>query len=259
MVFWNALYFHRGAYVPNPAKSAEWNRGAYLVTGPGHCGDCHTPKNWLYADKAELALTGNIIENWWAADLTADPREGLSGWSKADIVDYLKTGRNEHLMVAGPMAGVVAQSTSKMHDDDVAAIAAYLKDQPPRIKPVPIAEPSRAVMAMGRTQFRAHCQDCHNYDGTGVPRRYPTLDGAPTVQSRDPTTVIRIVLSGQKPPAISARPDDKPMPAFAEKMNDEEIAAVATYVRNSWGNRAPPVSAKQVSDLRKKLAQKESE
>ncbi len=254
MVFWNALYFHKGAYVPDAAKSAQWNRGAYLVKGPGHCDDCHTPKNSLYADREKLALSGNIVENWWAADLTADKREGLGSWSKSDIVDYLKTGRNDHLMAAGPMAGVIAGSTSQMHPDDVEALAVYLKDLPAVLPKTPLTEASSTAMAAGRTQFRKHCQDCHNYDGTGVPRRYPTLDGATTVQARNPTTIIHIILDGQKPPAISARPDDKPMPGFADKMSDSEIADVATYIRNAWGNRAPAVSPKQVQDLRKTLA-----
>jgi mono/diheme cytochrome c family protein len=107
---------------------------------------------------------------------------------------------------------------------------------------------------VGRAQFREHCQDCHNYDGSGVPRRYTTLAGASTVQARDPTTILRIILEGMKPPAVSARPDDKPMPAYAQKMTDGEIADVATYMRNAWGNRAPAVSMRQVQDLRKKLA-----
>ena len=109
-------------------------------------------------------------------------------------------------------------------------------------------------MKAGRAQFRKHCQDCHNYDGTGVPRRFPTLTGSPTVQARDATTLVRIILEGQEPPAISARPDDEPMPAFAEKMTDVEIADVATYMRNAWDNRAPAVSMQQVRDLRTKLA-----
>jgi mono/diheme cytochrome c family protein len=109
-------------------------------------------------------------------------------------------------------------------------------------------------MSAGRAQFRKHCQDCHNYDGTGVPRRYQALVGVPTVQARNPTTVLRVILEGQKPPAISARPDDKPMPAFAEKMTDAEVADVATYIRNAWGNRAAAVSAREVNDLREKLA-----
>lgn len=259
MGIWNALYFDKKPYQTDPSKSDAWNRGAYIVTGPGHCGDCHTPKNWLYADKDKLALTGNIIENWWAADLTGDPREGLESWSRDEIIDYLKTGRNQHLMAAGPMQGVIAASTSQMHDEDVASIATYLKDLPPLMPPQkPMAGPSDAAMASGRAQFREHCQDCHNYDGTGVPRRFSNLVAASTVQARDPTGIIHIILSGQKPPAVSARPDDKKMPAFAEKMTDSEIADVVTYIRNSWGNRASPVAPADVQALRKKLAAEKS-
>jgi mono/diheme cytochrome c family protein len=253
MVIWNALYLEKGEYVPDPAKSAQWNRGAYLVKGPGHCGDCHTPKNFLHANRESLSLSGNLVENWWAADLTGDEREGLGGWSAADVVEYLKTGRNRHLMAAGSMAVVVAASTSKMRDDDLAAIAAYLKELPAVVEQQALPEPPASAMKVGRAQFRKHCQDCHNYDGTGVPRRYPTLTGAPTVQARDPTTIVRIILEGMDPPAISARPDDEPMPAYAEKMTDSEIADVATYMRNAWGNRAPSVSAQQVQKLREEL------
>ncbi len=254
MVIWNALYLTKGEYVPDPAKSAQWNRGAYLVKGPGHCDDCHTPKNFLYANRESLALSGNLVENWWASDLTADDREGLGAWSAPDIVEYLKTGRNRHLMAAGSMAVIVTASTSQMRDDDLAAIAAYLKDLSPVIEQQALPEPAPSAMNAGRKQFRKHCQDCHNYDGTGVPRRYPTLAGATTVQARDPTTIIRIILEGMEPPAISARPDDEPMPAYAKKMTDDEIADVTTYMRNAWGNRASAVSAQQVQDLRKKLA-----
>jgi mono/diheme cytochrome c family protein len=251
---WNALYLHKGQYVPDPAKSAQWNRGAYLVKGPGHCDDCHTPKNFLYANRESLALSGNLVENWWAADLTADDREGLGAWRAADIVEYLKTGRNRHVMAGGSMVEIITASTSQMHDDDLAAIAAYLKDLPPMMEQDELVPPSPSTMKAGRAQFRKHCQDCHNFDGTGVPRRFPTLAGSATVQARDPTTIVRIILEGQDPPAISARPDDEPMPAFVQKMKDGEIADVATYMRNSWGNRAPAVSIQQVQDLREKLA-----
>ena len=254
MAIWNALYVGKNDYVADPAKSAQWNRGAYLVNGPGHCGDCHTPKNLLYAPRKKLALAGDLVENWWAADLTGDEREGLGTWRASDIVEYLKTGRNQHTMAGGSMAVVIEASTSQMHNDDLAAIAAYLKDLPPHTEQQTVPEPPASTMDAGRAKFREHCQDCHNYDGTGVPRRFPTLAGSPTVQARNPTTILRVILEGQDPPAISARPDDKPMPPFAEKMTDGEIADVATYMRNTWGNRAPAASAKQVSDLRKELA-----
>ena len=257
LAIWNGLYFDEGEFVPDPDKSAQWNRGAYLVNGPGHCGACHTPKNFLYADREPLAFSGNLVENWWAADLTGDDREGLGGWSAADIVEYLKTGRNRHLMAAGPMVDVITVSTSKMRDDDLAAIAAYLKELAPVVEDEAVPEPAAEIMKEGRAQFREHCQDCHNYDGTGVPRRYQALVGVPTVQASNPTTVLRVILEGQKPPAISARPDDEPMPGFAEKLTDREVADVTTYIRNAWGNRAAAVSERQVRDLREKIAAEE--
>jgi mono/diheme cytochrome c family protein len=251
---WNALYLDKSADVSDPSKSAQWNRGAYLVVGPGHCGDCHTPKNFLYAQRKQRALSGDLVENWWAADLTGDDREGLGTWSESDIVEYLKTGRNEHTIAGGSMAVVIEASTSQMHKDDLAAIAVYLKDLPPETEQQTAPEPPVVTMDAGRAGFREHCQDCHNYDGTGVPRRFPTLAGSPTVQASNPTTILRVILEGQELPAISARPDDKPMPRFEEKLTDGEIADVATYMRNAWGNRASAVSAKQVADLRKTLA-----
>jgi mono/diheme cytochrome c family protein len=250
----NALDADERESAADPNRSARWNRGAHLVKGPAHCGACHTPKNSVYAEREDLALSGNLVENWWAADLTADDREGLGGWSSADIVEYLKTGRNRHLMAAGPMVDVITVSTSRMRADDLAAIAAYLKELPAVLEPETPPEPAAAMMDAGRAQFRKHCQDCHNYDGTGVPRRYQALVGVPTVQARDPTTVLRVILEGQEPPAISARPDDDPMPGFDEKMTDLEVAEVATYIRNAWGNRAAAVSERRVHDLRAKIA-----
>lgn len=254
LAIWNRLYLRKAEYVPDPTRSARWNRGAYLVKGPGHCGACHTPKNFLYADREPLALSGNLVEDWWAADLTADEREGLGAWSENDIAEYLKTGRNQHAMAGGSMVQIIEASTSRMRDADLAAIATFLKDLPPVLTSQPLTEPAPSTMKAGRTQFRKHCQDCHNYDGTGVPRRYPTLAGSPTVQASNPTTILRIILAGQKPPAISARPDDDPMPAFADKMTDDEIADATTYLRNAWGNRAPAASAQQVRKLREALA-----
>jgi mono/diheme cytochrome c family protein len=254
LAIWNGLYLRESAYVPESSKSAQWNRGAYLVEGPGHCGDCHTPKNMLYGQRKRREFSGDLVENWWAPDLTGDTRQGLGTWSSSDIVEYLKTGRNRHTMAGGSMVLVIEASTSQMHNDDLAAIAAYLKDLPPETEQETVPDPPPPTMEAGRAGFREHCQDCHNYDGTGVPRRFPTLAGSPTVQARNPTTILRLILEGQHPPAISARPDDKPMPPFADKMTDDEIADVASYMRNAWGNRAPAASAKEVSDLRKTLA-----
>ena len=255
MAVWNALYFKEGEYKPDPAQSAQWNRGAYIVTGPGHCGGCHTPKNFLMADKDDQALGGAVTENWFAADLSGDAREGLGGWSDADVVEYLKNGRNARSTASGSMQEVVGHSTSRMSDDDRGAIAAYLKSLPPAV-PVPRPpDPDPAALKAGEAIFADACAGCHLPRGEGQPRLFPPLAGNASVQSRDPTTILRLVLKGSRSPATKDMPTPLAMPAFDWKLSDGQIADVATYIRNSWGNQAAQVNASDVGKLRRDLAQ----
>jgi mono/diheme cytochrome c family protein len=249
---WNALFFHAGTFRPDPARSDEWNRGAYLVWGPGHCGACHTPKNFLGADRNKHALEGGRLDDWVAVNLTGDPRQGLGGWSKADLVEYLRGGRNGHAAASGSMGEVIYFTTSRMSDADLSAIAAYLKDLPagaPRttLKPAP-----GDSMRAGEAIFVDNCAACHRASGHGVPRFFPSLEGDASLQSKDPTTIVRIILEGSRSIPTPAKPTPLAMPAFAWKLDDGEIASVATYVRNAWGNAAPAVAAGKVAKLRRK-------
>jgi mono/diheme cytochrome c family protein len=128
MLGWDFLFFTPDAFHPDQSKSAEWNRGAYLVEGLGHCGACHTPKNVLGADKVSEALQGAKIQGWLAPKLAGNPMDGIGAWSIDELTEYLRTGRNKHSAVKGPMAEVVASSTSKMPEADLRAIAVYLKN-----------------------------------------------------------------------------------------------------------------------------------
>jgi len=249
MAGWNMLFFNKGTYQPDPNKSAEWNRGAYLVEGPGHCGACHTPKNIFGADKASKALQGGVIQDWTAPNLTAQTSEGLGGWSEADIAEYLKTGRNRLSGATGLMAEVVVNSTSKMSDADLKAIAVYLKDVGPSSAPS-VSAPAQNFMQAGEAVYRDSCAACHQGNGTGVPHMFPPLQGNAMVQQADPTTVLRIILEGAKTAATAQRPTTSAMPAYGWKLDDQQIAAVATYVRNSWGNKAGPVASDMVSRMR---------
>jgi len=252
MVFWNWLFLHEGSYKPNPAKSAEWNRGAYLVTGPGHCGACHTPMNLFGAPKRGHDYQGGKFGLWFAPDLTPNHRTGLGGWTRPELLEFLKAGRNVHAQASGEMGEVVAYSTSQMTDQDLNAIATYLADQPtsPAAR---VNAPDPAVMRQGEAIWVDACSACHRMSAAGVPRFFPPLQQDANLQQRDPTTILHLVLGGARSTPTDKAPTPLSMPSFAWKLNDGQIAAVTTYIRNSWGNAAPSVSSGDVAKLRKKL------
>jgi mono/diheme cytochrome c family protein len=252
LIGWDALSFSPHAFRGNPSMSPQWNRGAYLVEGLEHCGACHTPKNLLGAERNDQAYRGAVIENWVAPDLTGNPRTGLGRWSAGDIVQYLKTGRNVHANASGLMGEVVAYSTSLLSDADLAAIATYLKALPAS-PALSSSAPEAAAMRTGSAIFSDACTACHLAGGKGQPGTFPPLQGSSVAQQHDPTGVIRLILAGTRTAPTRSRPSFQSMPSFAWKLSDQEVADVATYVRNSWGNRAPPVSAHQVAKVRSKL------
>lgn len=251
MVFWNALFFDGKRFQPVADKSDAWNRGAFIVEGPGHCAACHTPKNFLGGDKSGDALQGTTLQGSFAPDLTGDQRGGLADWSADDIASYLKTGRNRHAAASGPMADVIRDSTSQLRDSDLRAIAAYLKDLPasqsPTAQPVAASDPA---MRAGQAIYVDNCEACHAADGNGVANLVPPLKDSPVVQSRDPTTLAGVVLHGTQNVATAQAPTGPSMPALGWKLTDQQVAAVLTYVRNSWGNAAPAVDAGAVGTSR---------
>ena len=256
---WNWMFFEDSDFKPSPDKSAAWNRGAYLVEGLGHCGACHTPKNFLGADETKKGLQGSSLQNWFAPSLGSDLRAGLGGWSSADIVEYLKTGRNAHYNATGPMAEVVTYSTSKLSNEDLTAIATYLKDLPGAKTGQTANSQSASSNAPnnGAAIYGDSCSACHRMSGEGIEHMFPTLKGSSSVQQSDPTTIIRVILQGARTVPTDARPTPSSMPAYGWKLNDAQVAAVASYVRNAWGNVAPPVTADQVRNLRDKVGSAE--
>jgi mono/diheme cytochrome c family protein len=208
--------------------------------------------NLLGAPKEQQHLRGGIIEDWFAPDLTSNRRKGLGGWSRQELVDYLKTGRNAHANAAGPMGEVVAKSTADMTDADLGDIAAYLSDRPPS-PPTPAAHADSEIMRRGEAIFVDNCSACHQMQGQGTPGLFPPLRDHAGLQQTIPTTTIRVVLTGVQSTPTRARPTGVSMPAYAWKLSDEEVAAVVTYTRNAWGNSAPAVSAVDVATLRVKL------
>jgi mono/diheme cytochrome c family protein len=257
MVFWNWLNFTPGRYQPDPQKPAAWNRGAYIVEGAGHCGTCHTPKTLLGGDKTGTPLAGATLQGWFAPDITTDPHKGIGGWSKDDIAEYLKTGANSWTLASGPMAEAVSHSTSQMTDEDIAAVATYLRDSGAgtSTKPKPAAvPPDDKVMRAGAAIYKDSCAACHKDTGAGESRLFPRLAGSALVQSDDPTTLVRVVLQGSRAVSTSSMPTAPAMPGFDWRLNDAQVGAVLTYIRNSWGNAAAPVSADVIASQRTSLA-----
>ena len=254
---WNLLFFHPHDFQADASKSAQWNRGAYLVNGLGHCGQCHTPTNLFGANVERSAFHGGSLENSVAPDLTGNKRTGLGGWSTAQIVEYLKTGRNDRAQASGPMAEVISYSTSLMSDQDLQAIVTYLQSLPASPAADPAA-PDAAAMKRGAEIYSDACASCHLDQGRGQPRYFPPLSNDTAVQQANPDGVLRMVLAGTRTAPTAGRPSPLAMPSFAWKLDDQEIADVTTYVRNSWGNRAQRVTASQVAHERRKLDLKTS-
>jgi mono/diheme cytochrome c family protein len=257
MLAWNKLFFTPGTFRPDPRKSEEWNRGAYLTEGLGHCGACHTPKNLLGGDKASRRFRGYALQGWFAPDITNDRRRGLGGWSVEDVAAYLKTGHTGTAAATGLMAETIGNSTSQLSDADLKAIAVYLKDEPgpgnDQNQQTPVAS-SDAPMKVGAKIYADECAACHGANGKGVSGLFPALDGSAVVQQVDATSLMHVVLRGARTVATDAAPTAAGMPQFGWFLKDDEVAAVLTYIRNAWGNAASSVTAGEVAKARQAFA-----
>lgn len=257
---WRTLYFQEGAYQPDHAKSEEWNRGAYLVEGLGHCAMCHSAINALGGSSESTAFQGGLIpmQNWYAPSLTSNKEAGLGDWSIEDIGSLLRTGVSPRGAVYGPMAEVVHDSLQYMTDGDTRAMSVYLKSlgegSPPAASAssVPLAEGS-LLMRLGMTVYDGQCASCHGGQGRGMPPHYPPLAGNPSIQMESAVNPIRMVLNGGYPPGTAGNPMPYGMPPFAQSLSDDEVAAVVTYIRSTWGNRGTAISARQANELRAAL------
>jgi mono/diheme cytochrome c family protein len=257
LAVWRALYFRPAVHEDDPARSKTWNRGAYLVQGLGHCGACHSPRNAFGATPQLMDLSGGLIpmQNWYAPSLASASEAGVADWPLADIEALLVTGVSPRGTVLGPMAEVVQQSTQHLRPDDVNAMAVFLKALPPapgeaERDPRNVPVPAAGVRDRGAFLYGQHCAACHGDKGEGVRNAYPPLAGNRAVSMRDPHNLVQVVLYGGYPPATPGNPRPYGMPPFALALGDADIAAVLSYIRSSWGNRAAPVSELTVSRQR---------
>jgi mono/diheme cytochrome c family protein len=252
---WRTLYF-RPADTEAAQSTAvpEMARGAYLVQGLAHCGECHGARNRWGAVDPRKSLSGAVLpgEFWYAPSLTAADEASVAGWSREDTVALLTAGTNRHATASGPMAEVVRHSTQYLLPDDATAMATYLASlgQVPAPTAAP-AVPAKAGMPMiGARIYDNQCAQCHGKQGEGKPGAYPALAGNRAVQMANTNNLVMTVLHGGFAPATTPNPQPHGMPPFVLTLSDAEIASVLSFVRTSWGNAAAPVSDFDINKIR---------
>ncbi len=236
LALWQTLFFS-----PARADAPSPGRGAELVRGLGHCAACHAPRNALGA--SDGSLRGGLMdlgpgERWWAPSL--HPQQGQAQASQAELVALLRDGVAAHGSAAGPMATVVAQSLQHWRDEDLQAMAEYLRALPPETPSQRKTEPPPpGQLERGRELYAQRCADCHGAQGEGRAGAYPPLARNPTVLQPELHTLVQLLERGGFAPSTRGNPQPHGMgPQF---LDDEDLAAVLTHIRTQWGNRAAPV------------------
>jgi alcohol dehydrogenase (quinone), cytochrome c subunit len=247
---------------------AKLDRGAYLVEALAHCGSCHTPRNELtfaeegYDSRSAEFLTGASFGGWPALDLRAKD-SAAQRWSAGELVSLLASGRNETAGVSGEMALAVEHSLQYLPKSDIEAIVAYLKairqERAESDASAPRRSPAATIqtlvsaspqLELGALLYLDNCNACHFADGKGAKNVFPRLDGNALVTAMEPVGLVSVILNGDAAPSTISRPERLAMPDFGWRLKDEEVAALATFVRKSWSNDAPPVTAAEVTKLR---------
>ena len=262
LAVWRSLFFEPSPFQPDQAQNAEWNRGAYLVQGLGHCAACHSQRNVLGATGAVDDLSGGLMPvlNWYAPNLTRDAESGLVSTPLPEIVRLLRTGASDTAQTSGPMGEVVQHSLQHLSEADLQAMAVYLQSRARNATQPPLkaAQPPRIhlrVAEQGAQVYERQCQQCHGERGEGIKTAsgevaYPALAGNRAVLLQDPTNLVQLVLYGGYGPVTRGHPRPFGMPPSVLVLRDQDIAAVLTHLRSQWGNQASEVTPLQVNRIR---------
>ena len=228
-------------------KSDEWNRGAYLVQGASHCGSCHTPRGFSMQEKAltesdEHYLSGSELDGWYAPNIRGEK------YDEQALIALLKTGRSQHLSVAGTMAEMVTHSGQYFTDGDLKSIAIYLRSLPP-VQEEHTTQTVAKISDEGKASYAMYCSTCHGADGKGSDYIIPALTNNPAVLESNPASLLNVILSGAATPATKGHIPYS-MPGYSQIMNDQQIAGLLNTVRASWGNKASEIKAGDVKKQR---------
>ncbi len=261
MGIWALLFDPDKRFEPNVARSAQWNRGAYLAEAMGHCGECHTPRNLMFALNNRQKFAGAIQAGWRAYNITPDPSSGVGAWSDADLLHYLATGHADGRgTAAGPMGEAVDASLSHLVPSDLTAMVAYLRtvthvaspDLPaPKVDAAPTS-PAEGLAAnaelRGKAVYEGACAGCHGWSGISPVIAFASLTGTRAVNDPGAINVAQVIIGGAQRHAGDQSGDN--MPAFGAAYSDAEIADVANYVTARFGAQRSGLTAEQVAKLR---------
>jgi nicotinate dehydrogenase subunit B len=248
MAGWNALFHDSKTFAPDPAKSAAWNRGAYLVEGLGHCGACHSPRNALGAEKANAYLAGGFAEGWEAPPLTSLSHAPIP-WSEDELFAYLRSGESRlHGVAAGPMA-LVVKDLAALPDEDIRAMAVYLRsfnenaigraEQQTLATKLETSTATSSASTVGARLYQGACAVCHEVGGAPLFGSKPSLALNSNLHSAVPDNLIQVILHGIPAPASS---DLGYMPGFKDSFNDRQIAELVSWLRRQFAPDKPPWS-----------------
>lgn len=256
---WKLLFFHPGRYQPDPAKDAQWNQGAYLATGLSHCGGCHTPRNFLGAEKPRQAYAGFELDGWYAPALTAANPSPLP-WTREDIAGYLRAGFSPlHGVAAGSMSPVVHQGLAAAPDADLVAIAGYFADLNGATGRLPGGE---AVLAKamatsrlgggpdpGARLYLTACGACHYNSGPQPLAARPELALNTSLRLAEPGNFLRVVMDGV---GLNEAEPGVLMPGFRHALSDADIIRLAAYLRRTRADLPPwPDMDKKIAAIRR--------
>lgn len=264
LVFWNLAFLDQHRFRPDPQASARENRGQYLATALGHCGECHTPRNLGFAMAMSKQFGGAMLEGWHAYNITADKGYGIGDWSDEQVASYLSTGHAPGRgSAAGPMAQAIADSLQYLTREDIAALVAYLRRVEPRTgKPGTEVDPAPARMVAsaawkpgaadqgnlaGQRIFEGVCAGCHQWNGAGRQTHYASLAGSQTVNDPEGVNLVQVMLKGAD---LKTSTGHGYMPSFRDAYSDAELAAVANYVIGHFGGKTGAVTAEAVRERR---------
>ena len=246
LTFWKWLFLDEHRFRPDPARSAAQNRGTYLSTALGHCGECHTPRNILMGMSARKTLAGAEVSGWHAYNLTSDRASGLGEWTDAQLQQFLSLGHAEdHGPAAGPMAEVVENSTRYLTPKDVEAMVIYLRGLPAQRSgyKVQTAAPLTSIDTRGRQLFVQACTGCHLLDGEGRQSAWAALRGDHSTREPSGTNVVQILIQGSQ---IETSQGTMFMHSLTGGYSDDELAAIGNFVIGQFGLRQGTITPDQV-------------